>query len=221
LGYPDEATFLRICAGLQESGADALEIGFPFSDPMADGPTIQKSNFEVIQNGITGQAAWDLVAKIRTVTSIPLVLMGYLNPLLYIGLEQVAENLRASDVDGIIIPDVPPEEAEELLSAMRGKDLDTIFLVTPTTAESRLQKIVESSTGYIYLVSVTGITGARNKIDIDLSPTVESLRKRTSLPLCVGFGVSTPEQAGSLGGQCDGVIVGSALSKQLKEMMIQ
>lgn len=211
VGYPDPDTFLEVCATLAGSGADVLELGLPYSDPLADGPTIQASSNRAIEHGVVGEVVYDLIAEARRRIDIPIVLMSYINPLLPLGWDGLAERLGAVGVSGLIVPDLPIEEARPLQEALQERDLGLTYLVAPTTRQSRLQEIAKATTGYLYLVSVTGTTGARTDLAMDLEPIIASIRDVADVPVFIGFGISTPEQAAKAATISDGVIVGSAL----------
>ncbi|NTV52547.1 MAG: tryptophan synthase subunit alpha [Candidatus Firestonebacteria bacterium] len=202
----------RAVLTLVEAGADAIELGVPFSDPLADGPVIQRASQRALQRGTTLPAIFDLVRDLRQVTDIPLLLMGYLNPFLHPTLEKNALRAAQSGVDGFIVPDLPPEEAVAWNKACARTGLDTVFLVAPTSTPQRIQSVVKASTGFIYYVSVTGTTGMRNQLPLaDLAAGIGQVRQATPLPILVGFGISTPAQAKNISGLADGVIVASVL----------
>jgi len=211
VGYPTIEATLKVIPLLAQNGADIVELGIPFSDPLADGATIQKASFHALQNGVTPQLCLDVARQLRQVIEIPLVFMTYFNPVFSYGLEEFCTNCRRSGVDGLIIPDLPPEEGTELETVTRGRDLDLIYLLAPTSTEERIKLVSERSRGFIYLVSVTGVTGARDKLPLDLEAFVAKVRGITKQPLCVGFGISTPRQARQVARVADGVIVGSRI----------
>ena len=212
LGYPDYETSLDAIAACAQAGADLMELGIPFSDPLADGPTIQHSMQIALQQGITVQRCLDAVQTLRKRgVEIPLVLMGYINPILAYGLEQFTIEAAHVGASGLIVPDLPPEEAAELQNLCQTHGLDLVFLLPPNCAEARIPLIAQQSQGFIYLVSVMGITGARQTLPVELAGFVERVRFHTDKPLAVGFGISTPQQAAAVGQIADGVIVGSAL----------
>jgi tryptophan synthase alpha chain len=209
IGYPDYAVSLDVLEALAKNGADLIEVGLAFSDPLADGPVIQQATQIALQNGITLKRALEGVAELRRRgVSIPLVLMGYYNPILAFGLERFAGAAGRAGSDGFIVPDLPPEEAGELESA--AGDLPLIRMLAPTSPPERVARVAQSGRGFIYLVSVAGVTGARSQLPPGLAELVARVRRSTSLPVCVGFGISSPEQAGAVARLADGVIVGSA-----------
>lgn len=210
-GFPDLERSLELCLELTRRGADVIEIGIPFSDPIADGPTIQYSSQQALSSGSRTEDILKLVNEIRSRHSIPIVLMSYFNPLFHWGISDFIQVARSAGVDGLIIPDLPPEEAGEVLQAGEKVGLDLIFLLAPTSNERRIRLISNASKGYIYYVSVTGTTGARKSLAPDLEQAISRIRRFTDMPIAVGFGISTPRQACSVGLLADGVIVGSAL----------
>ncbi len=207
----------RAIMALARAGADAVELGVPFSDPLADGKIIQRSSHRALEQGTNLPAIISLVKSLRRETDIPILLMGYLNPFLQPNMPSNASLAQAAGVDGFIIPDLTPEEAGSWISICRKKDLDTIFLVTPNSTSDRLKAIIRCSTGYIYYVSVTGTTGLRNKLPADVRTGVARIRRYSSLPILVGFGISTSRQAADAADIADGVIVGSALIQAMEQ----
>ena len=218
LGYPNAETSIEIVRSVAESGADLIELGVPFSDPLADGPTIQRSTQVALEGGITVRRCMELAAELRKLSiEQPLLLMGYINPILAYGIERFVEDAAASGVDGLIVPDLPPEEAGELETACKKAGMALVYLLAPTSTDERIRLVAERSSGFIYLVSVTGVTGARATLAADLAEFVERVRCFTTMPLAVGFGISTPEQAAQVGRTADGVIVGSALINAVED----
>jgi tryptophan synthase alpha chain len=212
LGFPTLQASPDVLAAIAGSGADLIELGVPFSDPLADGPTIQHSTQAALDGGMTTAACLELTAGLRRAgAKQPLLLMGYINPILTYGVERYVQAAAAAGADGLIVPDLPPEEAEELEAACRANGLALIFLLAPNSTLERIRLAAAHSTGFIYLVSLTGVTGARSELPLDLEAFIRRVRAETRLPLAVGFGISTPEQAGQVGALADGVIVGSAL----------
>ncbi len=202
---------------LKERGADIIELGVPFSDPLADGPTIQRAAERALQAGVTLKKIIPFVKEIRGHTDIPIILMTYYNPIFKYGEERFVSDAIDSGVDGVIIPDLPPEEAVNFKAFADKAGLDTIFLVAPTSTKERIEKIVSASTGFVYYVSMTGITGSKLALDETFRSHIELARKATNKPLAIGFGVSTPEEAKIFSNLADGVIVGSAIVKTLHE----
>ncbi|MCD4814564.1 tryptophan synthase subunit alpha [bacterium] len=196
---------------MADAGADAIELGVPFSDPIAEGPVIQQASQRALEKGTTLEKILQMVKAVRRKTTVPIILMGYLNPFIRNGAEKTATHAFGAGVDGFVIPDLPPDEAEDWVAACRKKDLDTIFLAAPTSTPERLQAVANTSTGYVYYVSVTGTTGMRHHLPKDLKQSIEQVKQYTALPVLVGFGISTPAQAKKAAGMADGVIVGSAM----------
>ncbi len=211
VGYPSLEATLETVPLLARCGCDIVELGIPFSDPLADGITIQKASFQALQNGVTPEICLEVAGKLRQKVDIPLVFMGYYNSVFHYGLEKFGTACAKSGIDGLIIPDLPPEEGSELEAITRQQGLDLIYLLAPTSTGERVKLVAERSRGFIYLVSVTGVTGAREGLPADLAEFVARVRRISDKPLCVGFGISTPEQAGQVGRIADGVIVGSRL----------
>jgi tryptophan synthase alpha chain len=211
VGYPSVAATRKVVPLLADSGCDIVELGIPFSDPLADGATIQRASFAALKNGVTPQLCLDLAGELKDKVSTPLVFMTYSNPVFHYGLQEFCQACHHSGVDGLIIPDLPPEEGSDLEAATRSHDLDLIYLLAPTSTEERIRLVAEKSRGFIYLVSVTGVTGARDKLPKDVEAFVAKVKKQASQPLCVGFGISTPEQAKQIAQIADGVIVGSRI----------
>lgn len=221
VGYPSLEISVDVIEALAKNGADLIEVGLSFSDPLADGPVIQKATQTALEKGITVRKSLKAVAELRRRgVNIPLVLMGYYNPLLAFGLEKFLKEARSAGVDGFIIPDLPPEEAEEFKAAAAasvpaGEGLPLITMLAPTTPSDRMEMIVRGAQGFIYLVSVTGVTGARSELSDGLPALVARVRKHSSVPVCVGFGIGTPQQAKTVGAMADGVIVGSACVRSI------
>ncbi len=216
VGYPDIATSVDVIEALAKNGADLVEVGLSFSDPLADGPVIQKATQVALEHGITVKKTLQAVADLRSRgVTIPLVLMGYYNPMLAYGLEAFIRDARAAGADGFIIPDLPAEEAGEF-EALAG-DLPLICMLAPTTPPERMEKLARDARGFIYLVSVTGVTGARQSLADGLGKLIDRVREHTSAPVCVGFGIGTPEQAREVGTMADGAIVGTACVRTIGE----
>jgi len=216
-GDPDLETTEKLILELEKSGADLIELGVPFSDPMADGPTIQLSSERALCAGTTLPKILTLVKSVRQQTEIPLILMGYYNPVFLYGIERFVADAVSAGVDGVLLVDLPPEEAEEFKAAADREGLDVIFLLTPTSDEARIRKVANLGSGFIYYVSVTGVTGARTSVADTVFPDVKKIREHVTLPLVVGFGISDPVQAGRVAAVADGVVVGSALVKLFEE----
>ncbi|HLE35597.1 MAG TPA: tryptophan synthase subunit alpha, partial [Candidatus Acidoferrales bacterium] len=198
-------------------GADLVELGVPFSDPVADGPTIQRSSERALRAGTTLANALELVRRLRRKTEIPLVIFSYFNPVLQMGLEKFASGAAKAGADGVLLTDLTLEEGSDYRTILRGKGLDTIFLVAPTSTNDRLKRIAEASSGFVYLISRTGVTGAREALPEDLPALIRRTRAVTSLPLAVGFGISLPGHVSILGGLADAAVVGSALVTEIEK----
>ncbi|MBI4227934.1 MAG: tryptophan synthase subunit alpha [Candidatus Omnitrophica bacterium] len=216
-GYPSLAATAALVRELARAGVDIIELGLPFSDPLADGPTIQAASAQALKRGVTLERILRTVAEIRKTTDVPLVAMGYANPLYRRGLPAFCRQAVAAGFDGVIVPDLPPEEAGELIRAARPVKLATIFLAAPTSPPARLRRIAAASRGFVYVVSLTGVTGARRQLPREVVTQVRALRRLTRQPIAVGFGVSTPAQVRWLSGVADGVIVGSALVDAIRK----
>jgi tryptophan synthase alpha chain len=216
VGYPQIESTLKAARVLIENGADIIELGIPFSDPMADGVTIQESSYQALQNGTTTEMCLDIAKKLRAQTQTPLVFMTYYNPVLSYGLERFCHACTGSGVDGLIIPDLPPEEGESLECAASEQGLDLIYLISPNSTAERIRIVAEKSRGYIYLVSVAGVTGTRDSLPTGTAAFVSRVRQVAKQPLCVGFGISTAQQAKQVSRISDGVIVGSKLIQLMK-----
>lgn len=216
-GYPDLATTAKLIPELERKGVDIIELGVPFSDPMADGPVIQASSEHSLKKGTNLVKILDLVRRLRKNTTLPICLMTYYNPVFCFGDRLFVDKAIASGVDGVIIPDLPPEEAVEFIRYANRKGLADICFLAPTSSDSRIKKISRIDRGFIYYVSLTGVTGGRKALAADLKKNLAKIRKLTAKPVCVGFGISTPAQVRSLRGICDGVIIGSAIVKKIGE----
>ena len=209
---PDHATSLELLRGLPEAGADLIEIGVPFTDPAADGPTIQRAGQRALKAGGSLPGALDMVRDFRRADDdTPLVLMGYLNPILAYGPERFCRDAAGAGVDGVIVVDMPPEEADELAAYVAAERLDLIRLVAPTTDDARLPKVLDGAGGFVYYVAITGITGTRSAAAEELARTIPRVRAKTALPIAIGFGIRTPEQAAQAVQIADAAVVGSAL----------
>lgn len=216
-GDPDLDTTAQVVLELERSGADLIELGVPFSDPMADGPTIQLASERALAAGTTLPAILDMVRTLRLSTQIPIVLMGYYNPIFIYGAERFAADAASAGVDGLLIVDLPPEESAELKEAASRHGLDLIFLLTPTSDQARIETVSRLASGFVYYVSVTGVTGARSEVADSLAGRVMRVKEELDLPLVVGFGISDPSQAGEVARFSDGVVVGSALVKNFEQ----
>lgn len=216
-GDPDAATTLEVLKGLPGAGADLIELGFPFSDPMAEGPTIQRAAQRGLASGMTLQGTLDLVAAFREGDQdTPVILMGYLNPVLNKGFETFAALAARAGVDGLIIVDCPPEEADPLSDALEAEGIALIRLAAPTTDDARLPMVVRRTSGFVYYVSVAGVTGVKSANAAEVAPAVERLRKASGLPVAVGFGIRTPDQAAAVAMVADAAVVGSALVDEIE-----
>ncbi len=216
-GFPDTDIFVDLALAILDAGGDLLEIGIPFSDPLADGPTIQASSQVALSNGINVSKTLNLCREIRKKTDKPLIIMTYINPVLAYGLKEFARSCRETGIDGVIIPDLPPEEASEWKRYAREEGVDTIFLMAPTTNKERFPLINGYTSGFIYYVSTTGVTGSTNKLPDELVQKLENVRKLSRWPVAVGFGISTPEQVAMLAPHADGIIVGSAIIREIQK----
>lgn len=216
-GDPSLGNTKDIVQMLEECGADIVELGVPFTDPLADGPTIQRASERALNAGVTLKKVIAFVKDMRQSIQIPVVLMTYYNPVFKYGEEHFVRDAKDAGVDGVIIPDLPPDEAGNLIRSSRKASLDTIFLLAPTSTPERIKKVAKASRGFIYYVSVTGITGSRLLLDGSMETLISEIRKYTDKPIAVGFGVSTPEEASAVSKVSDGVIVGSAIVKRLHE----
>lgn len=216
-GDPDLVTTLKILQALEKGGADCIELGIPFSDPTADGPTIQRSSERALKNGLSLPRIFRLVRQFRRTSDIPVVLFGYFNPIFRYGSKNFCLAAVRAGADGILCVDLPPEESEELKHWTDGNGLDLIFLLSPTSGRDRVRLVAGKGRGFIYYVSVTGVTGARQAIDDQLRSQVARVRRSTSLPVGVGFGISTPKQAAWIAGFADAAVVGSALVERIEK----
>lgn len=210
------STTKRLVLEFDKRGVDIIELGVPFSDPIADGPTIQASSERALKRGTRLQDIIKMVGELRKLTDIPIVLMGYYNPVLKYGLKKFISDCVRGGVDGVIIPDLPPDEADQLIAAAKKEDFATIFLLSPTSTPERIKLVSKKSRGFIYYVSLTGITGARASLPKELVSRVRLIKRYSGKPVCVGFGVSRPEQVREIARAADGVIVGSAIVKAME-----
>jgi tryptophan synthase alpha chain len=216
-GDPSPERTPGIVAALERGGVDLVELGVPFSDPIADGPVIQRGADRALRAGTTVPKVLEMARKIREHSQIPLLLFTYMNPVLRYGLERLAADAKAAGVDGCLLTDLSVEEAGSYMGVMRAAGLDTVFLAAPTSTEARLKLAAQYSTGFVYLVSRTGVTGERAALSEALEPLIARTRAVTKLPLAVGFGISTPQQAGEVAKMADGVVVGSAIVRMIEK----
>ena len=219
-GDPDTETALKILQGLPAAGADLIELGFPFSDPMAEGPPIQRAAQRALAKGMTLTGTLDLVRRFREGDqTTPLIMMGYMNLVLHRGIESFAHDAAAAGVDGLIVVDCPPEEAGPLATALDAAGMSLIRLATPTSDEARLKVVVKGTSGFVYYVSVAGVTGVKEADETAVAPMVERVRAASGLPVAVGFGIKTPERAAAIARVADAVVVGSALVDAVAEAL--
>ncbi|NDR59328.1 tryptophan synthase subunit alpha [Aliiruegeria sabulilitoris] len=217
-GDPDYETSLEVVKGLPAAGVDIIELGIPFTDPMADGPTIQLAGQRALEGGMTLEKVLQLATEFRKGdNSTPIVAMGYYNPIYNRGVDRFLEDAKAAGIDGLIVVDLPPEEDEELCIPAQKAGLNFIRLATPTTDDKRLPKVLTNTSGFVYYVSITGITGAAEAQASDVAPEVARIKSSTDLPVIVGFGVNSPEKAEAIAGVADGTVVGSAIVKLIGE----
>ncbi|MBZ5495273.1 MAG: tryptophan synthase subunit alpha [Acidobacteriia bacterium] len=216
-GDPDLETTIGLVPELERAGAHIVELGIPFSDPVADGPTIQRSSERALRHGYRLADYLEAVGTIRRQTGLPLVLFSYFNPILQYGLENLARDARAAGVDGVLVTDITPEEGDDYCACLGRHELDPIFLVAPTSGPRRIGRIVDSCRGFVYVVSRAGVTGARDALSDSILPTLARVRERTQLPVAVGFGISRPEQVQAVWEVADGAVVGSAIVAQVEK----
>jgi len=216
-GDPDMPTTEALIPALASAGVDILEIGVPFSDPTADGPVIQAASLRAIKSGATLAKILEVIQRIRQVSDIPIVLFGYYNPIFIFGCEAFALRAKAAGVDGILIVDLPPEEAAELRRHTDRAGIDFISLIAPTTDDARIRRITDKANGFLYYISVTGVTGTAKPNIEDIKRDVARIRKDCDLPVAVGFGISTPDQAAEIAPHADGIVIGSAIVKLIAE----
>ncbi|MGA7191135.1 MAG: tryptophan synthase subunit alpha, partial [Candidatus Acidiferrales bacterium] len=216
-GDPSLAATEKIVLAAAEAGADVIELGVPFSDPVADGPTIQRASERALRGGTTLAGVIELVHKIRAHSDVPLILFTYFNPILQMGLDKFATDAASAGADGVLVTDLTPEEAEDYRATMQAQGLDTIFLAAPTSTDARLERIARASSGFLYLISRAGVTGAREALPPELPALVRRTRKFTSLPIAVGFGISLPTHVTVLGGIADAAVVGSAIMAEVEK----
>jgi len=207
----------RIVVELEKSGVDLIELGIPFSDPLADGPTIQKASERAISGGANIRSIFKMARSLRKKVRLPLVFMTYYNLVFHHGIKKFIKDSKKIGVDGVIIPDLPPEESKDLIHIAKKNNFSTIFLAAPTSTKKRLKDIAKKSKGFIYYVSLTGVTGARERLPKDILTNVHRLKRITKKPVCVGFGISNPRQARNISHLADGIIVGSAIIKVIEK----
>jgi tryptophan synthase alpha chain len=216
-GDPSLEASEKIVLAAAEAGADVIELGVPFSDPVADGPTIQRASERALRGGATLAGVIELVRRVRAASDVPLILFSYFNPILQMGVGKFADEASAAGADGVLATDLTPEEAGEYRKVLQARDLDTIFLAAPTSTDARLEMIARCSSGFLYLISRTGVTGERDSMPEDLPALARRVRRATKLPLAVGFGISLSEHVSVLGGIADAAVVGSALMAEIEK----
>jgi tryptophan synthase alpha chain len=215
-GDPSLEATERIVLELERSGADIIELGVPFSDPIADGPVIQRASERALANHVSVRDCLELVRRVRQQSEVPIVLFSYLNPLLSLGLERLGDELRNAGVDGVLATDLVPEEANEFRAAMQAAGIDLIFLIAPTSTDERIKRIAEASSGFVYAVSRTGVTGVQQSLSEAAANLVQRVRRFTDLPVAVGFGVSTPEHVAEVWQHADAAVVGSRIVAEIE-----
>jgi len=215
-GDPSLEATEQIILELERSGADIIELGVPFSDPMADGPVIQRASERALRNNVSARGCLEVVRRVRQQSQVPIVLFSYLNPLLALGLETLGEQLREAGVDGVLVTDLVPEEADEFISRVRPAGIDTIFLVAPTSTDERIKLVAEASRGFVYAVSRAGVTGVQRSLSDAAASLVERVRRFTDLPVAVGFGVSSPEHVAEVWRHADAAVVGSRIVAEIE-----
>lgn len=215
-GFPDIKITERLVLELEKRGVDIIELGVPFSDPLADGPIIQAASNYALKNKVNLDTIFSSVRRIRKKSQIPICLMGYYNPILSFGHKEFVEEAASAGIDGIIVPDLPPEEAGDLIALAKKRNLKTVFFLSPTSSPERIKFITKISSGFIYYVSLTGVTGARDTLSYDLSTNIKTIKRYTNKPVCVGFGISKREHIREVFKIADGAIVGSAIIKVIQ-----
>src|SRR2546421_2516367 len=215
-GDPDLNTTIELIVELARAGATLIELGIPFTDPMADGPVIQRASERALRHGFGIREVLQIVSEARKETDVPIILFSYFNPLLQFGIEKLASEAKGARVDGILVTDLVPEEANQFASALRANDLDMIFLIAPTSTDERLKMVAERSSGFIYAVSRAGITGAREQMSAEAEKLVRRMRAFSDLPIAVGFGISTPEHVANVWRYADAAVVGSAIVAEIE-----
>jgi tryptophan synthase alpha chain len=217
-GDPDLETTIRLVPELERAGSHIVELGIPFSDPVADGPTIQRAGFRALRHQYKLSDYLQAAREIRKSSEVPLLLFSYFNPILQYGLESLARDAHAAGIDGVLVTDMIPEESNPYCSIMEASELDCVFLAAPTSSEARIRKIAACSRGFLYIVSRTGVTGAKQDLSTTISSTVQRVRECTSLPVAVGFGISRPEHVRSVWALADGAVVGSAIVSEIEKI---
>jgi tryptophan synthase alpha chain len=217
-GDPDLETTIRLVQELESSGSHIIELGIPFSDPVADGPAIQRAGVRALRHQYRMHDYLEAVRAVRRQTDVPLILFSYFNPVFQYGLESLARDARAAGVDGVLITDITPEEGEQYCACMEANELDCVFLAAPTSSDDRIAKIAGCSRGFVYVVSRTGVTGVQQQLSDTVLPTVQRVRKFTPLPIAVGFGISKPEQVRAVWNIADGAVVGSAIVAEMEKI---
>jgi tryptophan synthase alpha chain len=219
VGYPDVETTIAAIPAMAAAGADLFELGMPFSDPLADGPTIQRTNQRALAQGVTVGTTIEVARRLRDAgEEVPFVAMGYFNPILNYGIERFIADCATAGIDGLIIPDLPPEESDEVAAACRRHGRDLIMLLAPTSPDRRIKEVAVRATGFIYCISLVGVTGARARLQDGLAPYIARVRNYTNLPLAIGFGITTAEHVAQVGDLAEGAIVASALLNRLGEV---
>jgi tryptophan synthase alpha chain len=216
-GDPDVATSKAMAVACVEGGADLVELGIPFSDPIADGPTIQHAAERALAAGTTTRDVLAVASHLRSRSDVPIALMGYLNPILAHGVDRFAEDCERAGVDALIVPDLLPEESADIAPPLAARGVRTVFLLAPTSGPERIAAAARAASGFLYFVSVTGVTGGRRSAPAEIGPKLEAVRAASAVPVVIGFGVSTPADARALGKLADGVVVGSAIVKRIAE----
>ena len=216
-GYPKLESTVELISALENGGADLIEIGIPFSDPMADGPTIQRASGRALKKKTNLTSILRLVREIRKKSEIPIALMSYFNPIFNYGAKKFVKTAKAAGVDGVIIPDLPPEEATELLKVAKKNNFNCVFLLAPTSTAKRIRLVLKKSSGFIYYVSLTGVTGARRRLPAQVVSQVRKIKRASKKPVCVGFGISSEKQVRAIASVSDGVILGSAVIRVIEK----
>jgi len=217
-GDPDLTTTFELLVELSAAGATVIELGVPFSDPMADGPVIQRASERALKHGVTLEDTLAVVARVRRQIQTPIILFSYFNPLLQFGMTRLAEEARTAGVDGVLVTDLSPEEAGEFENELRAQDLDMIFLIAPTSTDARLKLVAQHARGFIYAVSRAGVTGVRTSVSAEAERLVNRMRKFSSLPIAVGFGISNVEQVKDVQRYADAVVIGSAIVSEIERL---